>query len=192
MFALYCKAGKSSKWNFELSVSIAGVIAGLLQEKAAIAKPKNPAPMPWELTGVELREAVMKASRVEGRTDEYKLIIDATWGRADAQLLEIMRVVGYSYEEWTPLMLQVAESAVVKVRPKGPATPVETVDFDEPGPDSYIHEFLYLQCGYVPGKGRRTWGRMGYTNAALLWPDAFEYLLSRAGFEKKRALTAAR
>jgi hypothetical protein len=47
----------------------------------------------------------------------------------------------------------------------------------------FVHEFLYLQCGYL--EGRRTWGMMGYTNAVLLYPDAFKYLLSKAGFSEK-------
>lgn len=89
---------------------------------------------------------------------------------------------GYSYDEWTPLMFQLSTAAEIDKRPNGPKTPVEIIRCRECADCDFIHEFLYLQCGHVKGSGRRSWGMMGYTNAALLWPDALKHLLSKAGF----------
>jgi len=65
-------------------------------------------------------------------------------------------------------------------RPKGRATPVE--DFRLADEERFIHKFLYLNCGHQGGT--RNWGRMGYTNAALLYPDALTHLLGQIEFAK--------
>jgi hypothetical protein len=41
----------------------------------------------------------------------------------------------------------------------------------------------HLQWGHQGGT--KNWGRMGYTNAALLYPDALMHLLGQIGFTQK-------
>ena len=107
--------------------------------------------------------------------------MDATYGRRDALLLEIHHLWAYSYRSWTPLLLRLSVLAEGD-RPKGPSTPLERFFVESGPPDEFVHEFLYLQCGHSDGKP--SWGRVGYTNAALLYPDALEYLLGRIGFSR--------
>jgi hypothetical protein len=182
MFALYRKGKKPGQWRFHREVNIAGSLAGSISDQAKMLKPASKEAMPWDLSGEGLRKAVMEKFGVEGSPVDFRVVIDATWGREDALLLEIVNVFGYSYNNWTPLMLQMTELAEVGKRPNGPRTPIESVHFDESESLQHMHEFLYLQCGHALGEGRRAWGRQGFTNAALLWPDALTHLLSRAGF----------
>ena len=144
--------------------------------------------MPWEMGGSELRDMVAANLRDlrERSTTSFRLVVDATYGRKDALLLEIGHVWGYSYPDWTPLLLRLSVFAVVENRLNGPSTPVQRLSVQNRPSDTFVHEFLYLRCGHVEGEGSPSWGKVGYTNAALLYPDAFEYLLGRSGFSHSR------
>lgn len=190
MFALYRNGSRPGTWVFSTEVSIAGILARAMEGRAEVVKPKNHEGMPWALTGTGFCAAVREIFKPDddaaGR--RYKLIIDATWGRGDALLLEVINVWGYAYCDWTPLMLQLRDIAEEN-RPNGPSTPIPQFSCEEVVSGrrrtcDYVHEFLYLQCGYDKDieRRRRNWGRMGYTNAALLYPDAFRHLLAQVGF----------
>jgi hypothetical protein len=178
MFAIYCQ--KNRNCDLLRSVTIAGVICENIISKAASIKPKKNETMPWELSGADLCRAVIAKNGIESEAASCKVVVDATYGRSDALLLEINYIWGFSYNLWTPILLRMT-TLFEGDRPKGKATPVERFRLD--GDETSIHEFLYLQCGHQGGK--KNWGMMGYTNAALLYPDAFAHLLAKVGFVQR-------
>jgi len=92
MFALYRKGKKLGQWTFHCDVNIAGSLADAISDQAAKAKPARKEAMPWDLSGEGLRKKVMEKFGGEGSPRDFKLVIDATWGREDALLLEITDV----------------------------------------------------------------------------------------------------
>lgn len=178
MFAIYRL--KEKNCDFLRSVTIAGVICESITNAAQSIKPKKKDTMPWELSGRDLCRAVMAKHSVEADATSCKVVVDATYGREDALLLEIIHIWGFSYGPWTPILLRMS-TLFEGDRPKGKATPVEHFRLDPE--EGFIHEFLYLQCGHQGGT--KNWGRMGYTNAALLYPDALTHLLGQIGFTQQ-------
>jgi len=177
MFAVYCQ--KNETCDLLRSVAIAGKICDSITNKALLIKPEKSDDMPWELSGTDLCRDVIAEHSIEADVTACRLVVDATYGRDDALLLEINHIWGFSSWNWTPILLQMTTLwEKENARPKGKGTPVEHFELKpEPG---FIHEFLYLQYGHQGG--RRSWGRMGYTNAALLYPDALTHLLGKIGF----------
>ena len=178
MFAIYCQSKRDC--DFLRSVTIAGVICESITNAAQSIKPKKKDTMPWELSGRDLCRAVISKHELETDAAACKVVVDATYGRDDAILLEINHIWGFSYGSWTPILLRMS-TLFEGDRPKGKATPVE--HFRLAPEEGFIHEFLYLQCGHQGGT--KNWGRMGYTNAALLYPGALAYLLGQIGFRQK-------
>jgi hypothetical protein len=180
MFAAYSL--NSNNCNFVRTVSIAGILGDHIASKAEANKLKKNGTMPWDLSGCDLCRAVIDKYRIEEEAASRKVVVDATYTRADALILEINTIWGFSYGPWTPILLRMSV-LFEGDRPHGKSTPVAhfRVGAQEQG---FVHEFLYLQCGH--GGGTRNWGRMGYTNAALLWPDALAHLLGQIGFEHEQ------
>lgn len=186
MFALYNVPESSREWQFVRAVALAGLLADRILEEAATKRPGLRESMPWEISGAELRQRVVKASirPNEQQRGQYKLVIDATYTRQDSQLFEIWHVWGYADPEWSPLAFRLSDIYRSNTRPRGSATPVERFEpTDHCGiATHFVHEFLYLQHGHQGGK--KAWGRMGYTNAALLWQPHLEHLLAKLGFTR--------
>ncbi len=98
----------------------------------------------------------------------------------NVSLYEIEDVWGFSNEDWTPLALRL-RPLFVDHKHKNPdrfkrrfPMPSEKAIGDNGGA---IHEFLYASHREgIDGPWR--WGRNGVVNAALLWPDTFEYFVS--------------
>jgi len=184
MFAVYSVNGKGC--DFVRSVGIAGILADQIARKAKSDKPRKNDTMPWEISGRDLRRAVIEKFGIQEKPSSCKVVVDATYTRADALLLEINSVWGFSYRRWTPILFRMSV-LFEDDRPQGKATPVTRFRVP-PKSQGFVHEFLYLQRGHR--EGTRNWGRMGFTNAALLWPDAIAHLLGQIGFkhEKSRRL----
>jgi hypothetical protein len=158
-----------------------------LTQQAQLRKPNQDDSMPWEISGEDLRPIVLAQAHIGEGATSYKVVIDATYGKGDALLFELRHVWGYSFHDWTPLLLRLCMLREQN-RPNGPATPLDRFELStqRESPDEFIHEFLYLQWGHQGGK-QRNWGKMGYTNAALLWPPALEHLLGKIGFNRTAA-----
>ncbi|MGA2435740.1 MAG: hypothetical protein ABSG25_10690 [Bryobacteraceae bacterium] len=156
-----------------------------LTQQAQLRTPDQNGSMPWEMNGEDLCRIVLKQALIGEGAANYKVVIDATYGRRDAILFELCHVWGYSAPKWTPLLLRLCTLCDDGNRPNGPATPLERFELSTQfgSPNEFVHEFLYLQWGYQGGT-QRNWGRMGYTNAALLWPPALEHLLGKIGFNR--------
>lgn len=187
MFALYQVVEGGRECQFLKSVSLAQSLVERLLEEAQTKQPYTESSMPWEISGDELRDRVLRkfVAVSEGReTGEYKLVIDATYTRNDALLFEICHVWGYSDPKWTPLAMRLC-TLCEKDRSHGPATPLERFELhaDCNKSSDFVHEFLYLQWGHQGGM-QKNWGRMGYTNAVLLWPPHLEHLLGKIGFKR--------
>jgi len=182
MFALYSVDETSRECRFLRTISLARPLTDYLTQQPQM--PDQNRSVPWEISGADLRRLVLDQAQVGGEPTSYKVVIDATYGRRDATLFELCHVWGYSNPKWTPLLLRLC-TLCDEDRPNGPATPLERFQLstDCGDPDEFVHEFLYLQWGYQGGT-QRNWGRMGYTNAALLWPPALEHLLGKIGFSR--------
>src|ERR1700738_3595407 len=102
MFAIYCQRNKDC--DLLRSVTIAGVICESITSKAGSIKPKKNVTMPWDVSGADLCRAVMAKHGVEADAASCKLVVDATYGRDDALLLEIEHIWGFSYGPWTPML----------------------------------------------------------------------------------------
>lgn len=92
MFGIYCQ--KKKNCDLLQSVVIAGEICESITNKAASIKPKKNGTMPWELSGAGLCRAVIAKHSIEADGTSCKLVIDATYGRDDALLLEINHIWG--------------------------------------------------------------------------------------------------
>lgn len=181
MFAVYCVRGKTC--DLVNRVSIAGILCAHISSTAATIKPKKGDPMPWKLSGHDLCCAVRERFGFEEDAASCKVVADVTYGRSDALILEINGVWGFSYYKWTPIVLRM--SAVFEGDRWRKSNPVRhfRLSSQQQTKQYFVHEFLYLQRGHR--EGTRGWGRMGYTNAALLYPDALAHLLGQIGFVSK-------
>jgi hypothetical protein len=92
MFAIYCQSKRNC--DFLRSVTIAGVICESITSAAASIKPKKNATMPWELSGRDLCRGVIAKHDIEADLAACKVVVDATYGREDALLLEINHIWG--------------------------------------------------------------------------------------------------
>jgi hypothetical protein len=184
MFALYQVADGSTEWRFVKAVSLAGLLVERMLEEARTKHPDAEGTMAWEVSGSELRNRVVLHADERGRADEYRLVIDATYTREDANLFEICHVWGYADPDWSPVALRLSH-LYEGSRPKGRATPVERFEPEDEcgGSVNFVHESLYLRHRHQTGT-QKNWGRTGYTNAALLWPPHLEHLLGKIGFKR--------
>ena len=105
----------------------------------------------------------------------HALIIDAAPNRKEYVLfMQIQIMSGYSYAEWTPLMLTL-ESLFADDFEDARVQEIKT-EFDDGGcPRDRVREFLYLMGGHASGNWN--WGGNSRTTAALLWDDAWLILL---------------
>jgi hypothetical protein len=170
MFALY-KLEEARRYRFVRSVTVGGILANHLALEGELRSPGPEGRMEWEISGNDLRHLVMEGFPTpdEAREEsEFKLIMDATYGRADALLLEICHVWGFADPTWSPILLRLCH-LYEGDRPHGPRTPLETFETDVDCSDAsaLVHKFLYLQWGHHGGT-QKNFGRIGFTNGALL------------------------
>jgi hypothetical protein len=187
MFMLYVDGEDGRECHFVKNVRLGGLLCDHLSQQALVNKPDTTDCMSWEMSRDDLRRAVLAKFLVGEKSqpvERYRVIVDATYGRSDALLLEICHVWGYSHPKWSPVLLRLCV-LYDENRPDGPSTPLRRFELD-PGctaATEFVHEFLYLQWGHQRGT-QKNWGRVGYTNAALLWPKHLEHLLGKIGFTR--------
>lgn len=66
MFGLYRRVNKTQQWRFECEVSVAGVLADAISNQARAVKPFRDDAMPWNLSGVATRKAVITKYDING------------------------------------------------------------------------------------------------------------------------------
>ena len=128
-------------------------------------------PLPWHVTAEEIL-------RTLGATSERSaLVIDVTESSEEwVTLYELKDVWGYSYKGWTPIALGM--ECLIDEAAADPAVAKQTFTCAR-GSGKKAYTFLYLQAGTDPDCGRRAWGKVGYVNGPLLWPDAFEWFVAQ-------------
>jgi hypothetical protein len=91
----------------------------------------------------------------------------------NVSVFRLLDVWGYSEDQWTPLALRL--QAIFSDRDE--PNPLFKNSFVDPGTDhTLVREFLYVQGGV--SSGTWNWGMVGRVNGALLWPDAFDFLVT--------------
>lgn len=108
--------------------------------------------------------------------EKFRLVIDLKPNvKQNVSLYYLRRILGYSYDTWTPVALQL-ETIFVDKEVENPAEFKQK--FREPSEDGdIVHEFLYLQGGRE--EGNWVWGRVGNVNGCLLWPSALRFFVDK-------------
>lgn len=102
------------------------------------------------------------------------IIIDATPDRRkELNLFRLDYVSGYTYRDWTPVLLHLTVLQNTSSEPDKVA--IAKASFECPDGDR-VRTFLYLMGGYE--EGRWLWGKSGMVNGALLWEDAMTFFTS--------------
>ena len=174
MFALYKKNRDSGLSSYEFIEEChlfgcnSGFLPWLLGKRVPVGQNE---PYAWHLP---IESALDETGEYSGSV----LIIDLEPNRHETNLslYELVDIWGYSYAEWTPILLHLsglfvdADPAVASRE----AFKVTDAERDEP-----IYEFLYVNGGVSGGVLRGPWTapRASPTNAALLWPDTLRYFL---------------
>lgn len=116
-------------------------------------------------------ENLLKLCGVE--PDSHALIVDLKPNATSIVNLYSMRgIIGYSYEDWTPLCFLLEEMFADEPE-EDPASFKEEFSFSS---DNYLRRaasFVYLRAGTQ--KGVWGYGKVGQVNGAMIFPDAWKY-----------------
>jgi hypothetical protein len=104
--------------------------------------------------------------------ENHAVVIDTAPGRPTVSLFEINSIIGYSYANWTPIML-VFEQLFVDEEVSATPDEIKQAFTDEACERCVVRSILYLMGGYVGGDWN--WGGNSRTTAALLWSDAWTF-----------------
>jgi hypothetical protein len=169
-FFLYDIAGEPGRERYSSPREIR--LAGRTGPLATFSRVENPTskqPFGWHATSGDLIRLI------GGTPTEQAIVIDLKPRVAyNVSLYRLLDVWGFSYTDWTPIAIGMQTLFADRKEPN-PATFKN--DFLDPGTDHrQLGEFLYLLGGV--SKGTWNWGMIGRVNGALLYPDAFEYLVA--------------
>lgn len=111
---------------------------------------------------------------------EHALVVDTFPKSTTLNLFQIKSVAGYSYHNWTPILLtfEVLYSDAAFDLGSEPDAPISLDDFKQRFNDKgcdrdRVRSILYLRGGF--GDGNWNWGGNNRTTAALLWDDAWNF-----------------
>jgi hypothetical protein len=145
-------------------VSLAG--SGLIQSTLRRLRLLGESDVGWTVSAADL----LRTGEYE--PDAHALVIDTAPRRVTVSLFEVRSILGYSYGDWTPIMVRFEQLFV-------DANVTTTVDdmkrefTDEDCERCLVRSILYLKGGY--GGGDWNWGGNSRTTAALLWEDAWKF-----------------
>lgn len=105
----------------------------------------------------------------------HALVIDTAPRRPTISLFEVKSILGYSYADWTPIMLTF-EQLFVDAEAQTTPDEMKREFTDEACERCVVRSILYLKGGYSGGDWN--WGGNSRTTAALLWEDAWAYFQS--------------
>lgn len=150
-----------------------GVIANALRN---IIKPNHNPPLGWEVSIAD-----------EWNKEDYSFIVDIKPNSSsEIFLCEVDRVFGYSFNEWSPIMLRlkvIYDDVTENTEDKS--------DFFFPEDPYIIYTMLYLQGSIRDGKLVGTWSPpFGSITALLFWPEAMTYFYEQAQKFDPEFLTA--
>jgi len=155
------------RYAYKARISLAGcnngIIANGLQE---ILKSSDTSEIGWSIPIAE-----------KWNLNKLSVIIDIKPNSNEVFLCELDRVFGYSYREWSPIMLRLNilfnDIATNKMDKKNFIYPNEK--------SSVIYTMLYLAGSIKNGQLIGTWNFPGPspTNSLLLWPEAMTYFFQQ-------------
>jgi hypothetical protein len=144
--------------------------SGPLAKISRKANPQSKIPFGWHATAADIIAGLGDSA------DSKAVVIDLKPRVAgNVSLYRLLDVWGFSDKSWTPLALRLQ----VLFGDRQEANPLTFKNsFVDPGTDhSFVGEFLYVQGGV--SEGTWNWGMVGRVNGALLWQDAFKFLVER-------------
>lgn len=171
-FLLYGKRHKRNgcyEYNRAGEFSLAGYVNGLIYRAIKDKLPKED--YAWTLE----RDTLLEAAEVDPTT--HALVTDLKPSvQTERNIFEIIAVLGYSYNTWTPIMLCLETLFTDYIKP-GTAAALKARFDDSESLRTPVHTFLYLNGGYADGDWN--FGPIGSVNGALLWPDALGHFVQR-------------
>lgn len=120
----------------------------------------------WTISAAEL------LGTSEYERDAYALVIDTAPSRSTVSLFELRSILGYSYADWTPIMLRF-EQLFVDAEPFTTPDEMKREFTDNACERCVVRSILYLKGGHAGGDWN--WGGNSRTTAALLWDDAWQF-----------------
>jgi hypothetical protein len=105
-------------------------------------------------------------------SNAHALVIDTAPRRTTVSLFEVRSLRGYSYADWTPIMV-IFEQLFVDAEALTTADEMKREFTDEACERCDVRSILYLKGGYAGGDWN--WGGNSRTTAALLWEDAWRF-----------------
>ena len=123
------------------------------------------------------RQELLRARGVD--PERHSLVVDTSPARDTANLYEIRSISGYSYPNWTPVMIVYQSLFTDDDPPIGDDGTQASVadhkkDFNDAGcPRDVVRSVLYVRGGHKSGDWN--WGGNSRTTAALLWGDAWAF-----------------
>lgn len=171
-FLLYSTSGLpdgSKEYRQVGTISLAGINRGLIYR--ACQQGLSGRDTGWALSAADLLSV--------GGYDpaSHSLITDVSPAReGEINLFEIRAVAGYSYREWTPIMLDLEQLFDGEVE-RGSEVERKLCFVDIEAPRHPVRTSLYLRGGH--GGGTWNFGHVGRVNGPLLWEDAMEFFISQ-------------
>jgi len=167
MYSLYQRLDNNGQieLHYLKTIHLAGCNNGLIAKNLnkRLILDKNP-PIGWTLP----------ISYEYGR-DNQSIIIDIkpkNKEKPEIFLCELDTVIGFSYENWTPIMFRLK-----RLFSNIPPDMIDKFKFIYPNDSETIYTMLYLSGSFKNGKLTGTWNYPGpsSTNALLLWSEALTF-----------------
>jgi len=171
------KTDQGAQYTKRDNVALAGNRNGVIVKYLRAKMNGASEPVKWSMN-------IAEALRILG-LDGDALVIDLKpYNREGVvSLFEILNIWGYSAFGWTPIMLQLQELAV----DEDPAV-ISKENFVAPMDrgNRFVYTFLFLSGTIKQGQIEGTWNftRPSPANSVLLWPEAMDYLMEKAGYRR--------
>ncbi len=168
-------SGKKKQFQLVKEVPLFGVKTGIVCDMLRNEMEQNNLDhQKWE---IDVRECLTKKGHAQSA-----LVIDFKPKQAQGliHLQELVKVFGFSNAVWTPMLL--CFRGLIIDRDKTYANKNDfIIDFDDVKGHDPVFSFTYRLGGIEQGvlTGRWTSSGPSSANSALLWPDAFRYLVSK-------------
>lgn len=146
--------------TYEEEMSLAGCNNGIIAEELKeILSPSDNPPIGWTIPIAE-----------KWNRKDYSVIIDIKPKSDDIFLCELDKVFGFSYKEWSPVMLR------LKLLYDANKGELDKKNFIYPDDPDIIYTMLYLYGSIQNGKIYGTWNPpFGTITALLFWPEAMTF-----------------
>lgn len=131
----------------------------------------------WAITETDLDHRLKQISKSLGEVYQKTLMIDLKPNsmRKEVSLFQVKNIYGYSYDDWTPLCLEL-RTIYDDFGVKNSDQKKQNVEVDLEKYEDRIYEFLYIRKGLK--SGTLNWGMTGSVNAPLLWPGALRFFMN--------------